>query len=49
MISVSDREEKIVGKGENAGYKHFLLLPQFFQKPSNTCRAVKTMDFFGKG
>ena len=23
-------KNKIVGKGENAGYQHFLLLPQFF-------------------
>ena len=27
-----NREEKIVGKGENAGYQHFLLFSQFFQK-----------------
>ena len=26
--------EKIAGKGENAGYQHFLLFPQCFQKPS---------------
>ena len=32
-ISVSERKENIVGKGENAGYKHFLLYPQCFQKP----------------
>ena len=25
--------ENIVGKGENAGYQHFLLFPQFYQKP----------------
>ena len=25
-------EENIVGKGENAGYQHFLLSPQCFQK-----------------
>ena len=24
--------ENIVGKGENAGYQHFLLFPQYFQK-----------------
>ena len=29
------REEKIVGKGENAGYKHFLLFARFFPKPSS--------------
>ena len=27
--------ETIVGKGENAGYKHFLLFPQCFQKASS--------------
>ena len=34
MISLSDRVENIVGKGENAGYQHFLLFPQCFQKSS---------------
>ena len=34
IISVFDREENIVGKGENAGYQHFLLFPQCFQKAS---------------
>ena len=29
MISVWDKKENIVGKGENAGYQHFLLFPQF--------------------
>ena len=28
------RVENIVGKGENAGYWHFLLFPQCFQKAS---------------
>ena len=27
-----ERVENIVGKGENAGYWHFLLFPQCFQK-----------------
>ena len=27
------RVENIVGKGENAGYQHFLPFLQFFQKP----------------
>ena len=31
MISVSDSVEN-VGKGENAGYQHFLLFPQCFLK-----------------
>ena len=30
MISVSDRIENVMGKGENAGYQHFLLFPQCF-------------------
>ena len=29
------RVENIVAKGENAGYQHFLLLPQCFQKDSS--------------
>ena len=32
MISLYDKVENIVGKGENAGYQHFLLFPQCFQK-----------------
>ena len=28
------RVENIVGKGENAGYQHFLLFPQYFRKAS---------------
>ena len=28
------RLENIMGKGENAGYQHFLLFPQCFQKAS---------------
>ena len=30
MIFVFDRVENIVGKGENAGYQHFLLFPTMF-------------------
>ena len=30
------RIENIVGKGENAGYQHFLLFPQCFPKPSSS-------------
>ena len=33
---ILERVENIVGKGENAGYRHFLLFPQCFQKPSYT-------------
>ena len=32
MISVFDRVENIVGKGENAGDQHFVLLPPSFRK-----------------
>ena len=34
MFPVFDKVENIVGKGENAGYQHFLLFPQCFQKAS---------------
>ena len=34
LISVFDKIENIVGKGENAGYQHFLLCPQCFQNAS---------------
>ena len=40
MISLSDRVENVVGKGENAGYQHFLLFPQSFQKPELNARIV---------
>ena len=33
MISLFDREENTVGKGENAGKQHFLLFPQCFPNP----------------
>ena len=35
-ISRYDRVENIVGKGENAGYQHFLLFPPCFTKPSSS-------------
>ena len=34
MISLFDRIENTVGKGENAVYQHFLLFPQCFPKPA---------------
>ena len=34
VISVCDRVENIVGKGENVCYQHFLLFPQSFRKLS---------------
>ena len=35
-VSVLERIENIVEKGENFGYQHFLLLPQCFPKPSRS-------------
>ena len=35
MISLFDRVENTVEKGENAGYQHFLLFPECFPKPSS--------------
>ena len=32
-ISLLDKAENSMGKGENAGYQHFLLFPQCFPKP----------------
>ena len=32
MICFTDWVQNIVGKGENAGYQHFLLFPQCFLK-----------------
>ena len=37
MIFVFDRVENIVGKGENAGYQHFLLFPKCFFFFSKGC------------
>ena len=37
MISLFDRVENTVGKGENAGYQHFLLFPHCFQRLFNQC------------
>ena len=36
MICVSDWVENVMGNGENAGYQHFHVFPQYFQKPSFT-------------
>ena len=40
MISVFDRLENIVGKGENAGYLHFYFSHNVFM--SNHLKVVKT-------
>ena len=43
---VVDKIENIVGKEENAGYQHFLLFPQCFQKASSL--VFKIRDFVVK-
>ena len=43
MIPVFDRVENIVGKGENAGYQHFLLFPTMFSK-GFLYRVIKICD-----
>ena len=47
MISVFIRVENIVGKGENTGYQHFLLFPQYFQVFN--FRVIKRQDCVVKG
>ena len=39
-ISVFDKKENIVGKGENAGHQHFLLFPQCFQKGDKSIKEM---------
>ena len=48
MIFVFDGVENIVGKGENAGYQHFLPFPQCFQK-AFLLGVVKSRDCVVKG
>ena len=45
---VLGRVEDIVRKAENAGYQHFPLFPQYFQK-AFLLRLVKTQDCVVKG
>ena len=47
LIFVLGRVENIVGKGENAGYQHFLLFLQCFQKLLFQGR--QKSGLFGKG
>ena len=42
-ISLFNRVENSLGKGENAGYQHFLLFTQFFSK-AFFLRVVKSRD-----
>ena len=45
VISICERVENIVGKGENVGYQHFLLFPQHFQEASLS-EVIKTQFHF---
>ena len=47
IISVFDSVANIVGKGENAGYQHFLLFPQCFEKASipDTSKSVTVWEW----
>ena len=42
------KKKNILGKEENAGYQHFLLFPQCFQKTSSM-GVSKSWDYEGKG
>ena len=43
MNFILGRVKNILGKGENAGYQHFLFVPKCFQKASPS-RVVKSQD-----
>ena len=47
VISVFDTVENFVGKGENAGYQHFLFFPQCFPKASFS-RSLKVGVVLGR-
>ena len=47
MISLFDRVENTVGKGENACYQHFFIFPTAFSKPF-FFRVVKSRNCVGK-
>ena len=47
VVSVFDREENIVGKGENAGHQNFLLFPTMFPK-GFFLRVVNSRDYVVK-
>ena len=44
LTVVLERVENIVGKGENAGYQHFLLFLPWFQKASYMYKVDKSQD-----
>ena len=41
-----DRVVDTVAKGENAGYQHFLLFPQYFPKPSSLTPSQTSPGFY---
>ena len=45
---VRGRVENIMGKGENAGYQHFLVFPSMFSK-GISCREVESCDCMVQG
>ena len=48
MVDFSVKEKNLVGRGENAGHHHFLLLPQYnVYSKAVFLRVVKTQDFVG--
>ena len=47
MISLFDRVENTAGKGENAGYQHFLLFPVFSK--AFFLKVDKSLDCVVKG
>ena len=44
MDFVTARVENLVGQGENAGYQHFLLVPQCFLFKSLFLRVIKSRN-----
>ena len=48
MISVFDRVENIVDKGQYAGIQHIFIFPHYFQDPLPLFMFVKTWDFVVK-
>ena len=50
IISAFDKKKKIVGKGINAGYQHFLLFPHCFEKAAfqDTSKCVIVWEWVEK-
>ena len=47
MKFVSESIDNVLRKGENAGYHHFLLFQQCFQKPSSRARQMLGLCGYG--